>query len=189
MLPTVTLPKLRLVGFDPSAPGVTAVPDNGIVRVGFEAVEAMVTLPLTLPADVGVNVTVKVALWPAVNVAGVVIPLRLKPVPLIPTCEIVTLEAPVLVNVSERDWLLPTIKLPKLRLLGLDPNAPGATPVPANGMVRDGLEAFEVIVTLPLALPADAGVNVTLKVALCPAVSVTGAVIPLRLNPVPLIPT
>ena len=85
MLPTVTLPKLRLVGFDPSAPGVTAVPDNGMARVGFEAVEVMVTLPVTLPADAGVNVTVKVALWPAVSVVGVVIPLRLKPVPLIPT--------------------------------------------------------------------------------------------------------
>jgi hypothetical protein len=56
-------------------------------------------------------------------------------------------------------------------------------------MVSDGLEAFEVIVIVPLALPADAGVNVTLKVALCPDVRVTGAVMPLRLNPVPLIPT
>jgi hypothetical protein len=55
-------------------------------------------------------------------------------------------------------------------------------------MVRVGLEAFEVTVTLPLALAADAGVNVTVKVALCPAVSVTGAVIPVKLNPVPLIP-
>jgi hypothetical protein len=54
-------------------------------RVGLEAFEVIVTLPLALPADVGVNVTVKVALWPAVSVAGVVIPLRLYPVPLIPT--------------------------------------------------------------------------------------------------------
>jgi hypothetical protein len=55
-------------------------------------------------------------------------------------------------------------------------------------MVRE-LEALEVIVTFPLTLPADAGVNVTVKVALWPAVSVTGAVIPFRLYPVPLIPT
>jgi hypothetical protein len=85
LLPTVTLPKLRLVGFDPSAPGVTAVPDNGIVRVGFEALDVMVKLPLALPADCGANVTVKVALCPAVSVTGAVIPLRLKPVPLIVT--------------------------------------------------------------------------------------------------------
>ena len=85
--------------------------------------------------------------------------------------------------------MFPTVTLPKLRLVGFDPSVPGATPVPDNGMVGVGLEAFEVTVTLPLTLPADAGVNLTLKVVLCPAVSVTGAVIPLRLNPVPLIPT
>jgi hypothetical protein len=56
-------------------------------------------------------------------------------------------------------------------------------------MVRVGFEAFDVTVRLPLALPADAGVNVTVKLVLCPAVSVTGVVIPLRLYPVPLIPT
>ena len=84
---------------------------------------------------------------------------------------------------------MPTITLPKLRLLGLDPNAPGATPVPASGIVTVGLDAFEVIVIAPLALPADVGVNVALKVALCPAASVTGAAVPLRLNPVPLTPT
>jgi hypothetical protein len=56
-------------------------------------------------------------------------------------------------------------------------------------MVSVGLEAFEVIVILPLTLAAEAGVNATLKVALWPAVKVTGAVIPLRLYPTPLIPT
>jgi len=85
LLPTVTLPKLRVVGFEPTAPGVTAVPDNGMVRVGFEALEVTARLPLALPADCGANVTEKVALWPAVSVVGVVIPLRLNPVPLIPT--------------------------------------------------------------------------------------------------------
>ena len=85
MLPTITLPKLTVVGFEPRVPGATPVPDNGMVRVGLEALEVIVALPLTLPADAGVNVTVKVALCPPVNVTGVVIPLRLSPVPLIPT--------------------------------------------------------------------------------------------------------
>lgn len=85
LLPTVTLPKLRLVGFDPSVPGATPVPDNEMVRVGFEAFEETVTLPLALPAEGGVNVTVKVALWPDVKVRGVVIPLKLNPVPLTAT--------------------------------------------------------------------------------------------------------
>ena len=38
-----------------------------------------------LQADCGVKATVNVALWPAVSVIGVVIPLRLYPVPLMPT--------------------------------------------------------------------------------------------------------
>ena len=79
--------------------------------------------------------------------------------------------------------------MPKPRLLGLDPSAPGATPVPANGSVRVGLDAVDVTVMLPLASPADAGVNVTFSVALCPAVNVTGVVMPVRVNPAPLIPT
>ena len=33
LFPTVMLPKLRLVGFAPSVPGVSPVPDAGIVRV------------------------------------------------------------------------------------------------------------------------------------------------------------
>ena len=85
--------------------------------------------------------------------------------------------------------LFPVCTLPKLRLLGFGPRAPGEIPVPDSGMAKVGLDALEVIVTLPLALPADVGVNVTLKLALWPAVRVTGAVIPLRLNPVPLMPT
>jgi hypothetical protein len=101
----------------------------------------------------------------------------------------VTLEPPVLVTVSDIDCVLPTKTLPKLRLLGFAPSAPAAVPVPDNAMVSVGFEAFDVIVTLPLAAPLALGVNVTLKVAVCPAVRVTGAVIPLRVNPVPLIAT
>ena len=95
----------------------------------------------------------------------------------------------MLVTVSDKDCLFPTVTLPKLRLVGLSPNVPGVTPVPDRGMVRVGFEALEVMVRLPLALPADDGANETLKVALCPAVRVTGVVIPLKLNPEPLIAT
>jgi len=97
------LPKARLVGFDPRVPGATPVPDKGMVKVGLDAFEVMVTLPLALAADAGVRVTVKVALCPAVSVTGAVIPLKVNPVPLIPTCEIVTLAPPVLVTVSDKD--------------------------------------------------------------------------------------
>jgi hypothetical protein len=102
LLPTVTLPKLRLLGFDPNVPAVTPVPDNAIVRAGLEAFEVIVMVPLAAPAAEGANFTLKVALCPDVNVTGAVIPLRLNPVPLIATCEIVTLDPPLFVTVSDR---------------------------------------------------------------------------------------
>ena len=95
----------------------------------------------------------------------------------------------MLVTVSDREFLFPTVTLPKLRLVGLAASVPGVTPLPDKGMVRVGFEALDVRVRLPLVLPADDGVNETLKVALCPAVSVTGVVMPVKLNPEPLIAT
>jgi len=166
LLPTVTLPKPRLVGFDPKVPGAMPVPARGIVSVGLDPFEVSVTLPVTLPAAAGVNVTVKLELCPALSVTGVVIPLRVNPEPLIVAEEIVTLAPPVLVIVSDRDCLFPTVTLPKLRLVGFAPSAPGATPVPDKGIARVGLEAFEVSVTLPVTLPVDAGVKATVKVVL-----------------------
>ena len=80
---------------------------------------------------------------------------------------------------------MPSVTLPKLRVVGLAVKAPGKTPVPVTGIVNVGLGAFEVRVTLPLAAPLAVGVNVTLNVALCPAFRVTGAVIPLRVKPAP----
>ena len=95
----------------------------------------------------------------------------------------------MLVTVSDSDCWFPTVTLPKLRLKGLAPSVPGVTPVPDKGTVRVGFEALDVMVRLPLALPAEDGANETLNVVLCPAVRVTGVVIPLKLNPDPLIPT
>src|SRR5215469_18219151 len=99
----------------------------------------------------------------------------------------VTLDPPVFVTVSDRDWLFPRITLPKLRLAGFDPKVPSVTPVADSGIVRLGLEALEVMMTEPVALPAAVEVKVTLKVALWPAASVVGAVMPLMVKPVPLI--
>ena len=85
MFPTIRLPKLRLAGFDPKAPGVAPVADSGIVKLGLEALEVIVTEPVTLPTAVGVNVTLNVVLWPAASVTGAVRPLRVNPVPPIAT--------------------------------------------------------------------------------------------------------
>lgn len=100
-----------------------------------------------------------------------------------------TLAAPLLVTVSDSDWLLPIVTLPKVSVVGFGTSVPGATPVPNKPIASEEFVAFDVMVNVPLAVAADAGANATLKVALCPAVSVTGVVIPLRVKPVPLTAT
>jgi hypothetical protein len=160
-----------------------------MVSVGFVAVEVIVRFPLTTPAAVGVNETVTVALFPPFSVRGVVIPLTLKPVPVMATLLTDTLVLPVFVMVSETVPVLPTFTLPTLRLVGLAASAPGVTPVPDTGIVNVGFVAVEVIVRLPLTAPDVVGANATVKVAPCPPLSVNGVAIPLTLRPPPVIPT
>ncbi len=101
LVPSTTLPAAT-VAVAVSCPAVTVpVPVKGIVSEGLEPVEVTVTLPLALPAVTGAKVTLKVALCPAVSVAGVEIPVTEKPVPLLATFEIVRVEPPVLVTVSD----------------------------------------------------------------------------------------
>ena len=95
------------------------------------------------------------------------------------------LDPPVFVTVSERVLLVPTWMLPKARLVGFDPRVPAARPVPDIGIVKVGFDPVEEIVMLPLTVPVAGGWNETLNVALWPPASVTGAVIPLMLNPAP----
>lgn len=100
---------LRLTNTLPSAigAGVTAkvpdtvepVPERATVNVGFEAFDVTVSVPLALPAEAGAKVTLKLALCPAASVAEVD-PLKVNPVPLTATLEMVTVEPPVLVTVS-----------------------------------------------------------------------------------------
>ena len=78
----------------------------------------------------------------------------------------VTLEPPVLVTVSDRDLLLPTVTLPKLSDVGFGPSVPCEAPVPDSGMFRVVFEALEMMLTLPLAPEAEAGAKVTVKVVL-----------------------
>jgi len=144
---------------------------------------------LTLPAVVGLKVTVKEALCPAGIVTGSERPPTLNTELFVLAVVTVTL-APLAVRVPVTVPLFPTTTLPKGNVVGLTVSCPtAAVPVPDNGIVRLGFEALEVIVTLPLAAPDVVGANETLNVALCPAVNVNGAVMPVKLKPVPLIPT
>jgi hypothetical protein len=178
LLPTVTLPKLRLVRLAASAPGATPVPDNGMARAGLEALEVIVTLPLALPADEGANVTLKLVLPPAGNVSGVAIPFTLNPVPLIPSCEISTLDVPALVSVTVSDCWAPTVTLPKASLVELGDSCPSATavPVPVSARSVKGVDASLVMAIFALKVPAALGMNSTPTVVLRPAASVTGRV-------------
>jgi len=102
LVPSATLPNASVDGVMESCPAAVApVPETPTVRDGFEASEVIVTVPLADPAEVGANFTLTVAVPPAVSVRGVVIPLTVKPVPVIPTLEIVTLALPEFVIVVE----------------------------------------------------------------------------------------
>jgi hypothetical protein len=108
LAPATTLPKLKLVGETDNWPCAVPVPESGTFRAGLDAVDVMAKLPLTLPPDVGENVTLKLTLWPAPKVIGKLKPLALNPEPVALTAEIVTLAPPELVRISASVWDLPT---------------------------------------------------------------------------------
>src|ERR1700721_3387184 len=94
--PAKTVPSAIGAGLAVSCPAVVELaPETAMVRVGLEPSDVAVTLPLAFPADSGANFTLNVALCPAVSVAGVEIPLKLNPVPLMSPLEIVTRDPPV----------------------------------------------------------------------------------------------
>src|SRR5580693_359432 len=108
LLPTCRLPKARLVGVAVRVPGATPVPESAMLRLGFDPLEVMVTLPVAVPAAVGANFTENEVLWPAVRVTGRDRPLKLNPVPLALAAEMMRLDPPVLVSVSDKLVLLPS---------------------------------------------------------------------------------
>ena len=81
LLPTCTLPKLRLDGFAVTAPAVTPVPDSETLSVGLDPLLMIARFPLAAPADCGANVTLNVALCPAGRVSGMLNPVKPKPAP------------------------------------------------------------------------------------------------------------
>lgn len=157
--PTVTLPKLWLVGFGVICPRATPVPVSAMFSGELVASETTARLPLTAPATVGANLTENVTVCVGVKVTGSVSPVTEKPAPVTLACEMVTLTPPVLVKVSDRLELLLIWTLPKGKLTGFAESVPAATPVPARAMFSVGLEPSDVIVTLPLAAPSEAGAN------------------------------
>jgi hypothetical protein len=104
----LTLPNATDDGLGDSCPGVVPVPDSGTFRPELDALDVIARLPLTLPPDVGENVTLKLTLWPALKVVGKLKPLAVNPEPVALAAEIVTVVPPELVRVSASVWELPT---------------------------------------------------------------------------------
>jgi hypothetical protein len=186
LLPTCTLPNPSEEGFGDKVPCVAPVPDKGMLKLGFEPLDVMVTVPLADPLALGAKTTVNDVLWPALNVKGRLRPLRLKPLPLAAAAEIVRLEPPLLVKVSDKLELFPTCTVPNAKLVGFADRVPCVTPVPESGMLRLEFEPLEVTVTLPFAAPLAVGENNTVNEVLWPAPNVKGRLSPLRLKPLPL---
>ena len=107
----------------------------------------IVAVPVTVPALWGAKVTVTVRLEPAVIVSGKVRGVIEKPAPDRVTAETIKSAVPVLETVTAWLVLVPTVTLPKLRLLGdaLTAGLPEvgfgdgcATPVPPHPVCRNG---------------------------------------------------
>ena len=75
------MPKLIVPGVTVSCPGLVPVPDSSTLRVGSEAFDVNVSVPLDVPLKVGTKATVSVRLWPAARISGAAKPLRANPLP------------------------------------------------------------------------------------------------------------
>lgn len=95
LLPTFTLPKLKLVVLNPSTfVEATPVPLNGIDIDGLGELFASMIEPDTAPAVVGAKTALNVVLLPAPIVSGALMPEILNPVPVTLTDEMVRLADP-----------------------------------------------------------------------------------------------
>jgi len=107
LVPVVTFPKLTVDGLAEIC-GWVPVPLKAIASGEPGALLVIETLPLVLPAVVGVNVAVNEVFALALIVTGTVSPLMLNPVPLAVAAVMVTLAVPEFVSVTDCDPLLPT---------------------------------------------------------------------------------
>lgn len=94
-----TFPKPTLVVLNVSVcVAATPVPVKATIAGEFGALLTMVTLPLSVPAEVGENCTLKLVDWPAFRLKGSARVPVVKPVPATLTC--VTVRDPVPLFVS-----------------------------------------------------------------------------------------
>jgi hypothetical protein len=102
-----------------------------------------------------VKVTLKGRLCPAVITAGSDNPPMVKS-ELLEVTDLTVTFAPLAFRLPEALPVEPTKTLPNVRLEGVAPNTAGTVvPLPARDKIRLGFDPLDVMVTLPLAVPAD----------------------------------
>lgn len=117
LLPTFTFPKLRLVGFEVSAPGAPVPePERVAVSVGVEASLVTLRVALKAAAAFGVNVMLNVALCPLATVTGNVGEVNKKYFVEMEALLMVTDALPEFVAVKVRVLLVLGVTFPKSRL-------------------------------------------------------------------------
>src|SRR6266446_3760320 len=123
-------------------------------------------LPFALPAVVGVNITLSLAVWLGVSVVPALTPLALNSAPETVALEMVTFELPVLVIVTVcAAEEVSVATLPKLRLVGLMPRVKvAATPVPLRPTEVGEVGALLTIEILSDAEPTTVGRKATVIV-------------------------
>ena len=166
VVPSFTLPKLKLVGLAPSKVlAASPVPLKGIANGELGALLRRARDPAALPEDGGAKTTLNAALFPAAIVNGTFSPEVLNPAPVAAACEIVRLALPLFETVMVCELLLPITTLPNAALDGATAIC-GRVPVPLNAIAMGEPGALLTIEMLPLAVPAVDGVKLAEKVAL-----------------------
>ena len=135
-VPTVRVPKDSVTGFTTSCPDPAPVPDRDRVVTGFDAVLLIVIVPSKVPAALGLNVMLSVALCPAPIAIGRLGVVREKYLLDTEVLLIVADAAPEFVAATVKTLLVPALTLPKSRLrlprdrlpIGCWPEPPELTP-------------------------------------------------------------
>ena len=140
-----------------------AVPVRVIVVVGVcGSLPVILILPETLPAVIGENETLNVALLPGAIVLGVVMPKTPKGPSLKEIKEMIRFAPPALVIVNVLWAVVPTIALPKFKLVELTLICGGAVvAVAASATCGEDTPVSVWTVKLPVAFPAELASNET----------------------------
>ena len=158
LVPTTTLPKSRLVALEVrSVVAVVALPLAEITREELGALLVSEIDPVTFPAEVGENTTLKVVFCPGAMFIGSVRPEVPNPAPVTLALEIVTVAVPAFCRVIVCDALDPVVTPGKLALSGVAESCGCGVVVGGGGVVGGGVVDGGGVLGagVPLPLPVE----------------------------------